>query len=172
MQRLLALRSTGSSVVVAHRLSCSTACAVFLDQGLSLCLLHWQVDSYLLCHQGNPRSTCSLFFLKLIYYLFGCAGVLVVAPRNLQSSLWLEGSWHMGSSSLARDRTWALCLGSMEPLPLDHQGSPKIYAFSFHPTLPTTDHRAAQGSEALHLACLGWDLDSIPCQLCDHVNSI
>ena len=42
------------SVVVVHRLSCSTACGIFLDQGLNLCLLFWQVDSHPLCHQGSP----------------------------------------------------------------------------------------------------------------------
>ena len=33
------------SGVVAHRLSCSTACGIFPDQGSSQCLLHGQVDS-------------------------------------------------------------------------------------------------------------------------------
>ena len=36
--------STGS-VAVAHRLSCSAACGIFLDQGSNLCPLHWQADS-------------------------------------------------------------------------------------------------------------------------------
>ena len=34
-----------SSVVVAHGLSCFTACGIFLDQGSNPCPLHWQVDS-------------------------------------------------------------------------------------------------------------------------------
>ena len=34
-----------ASVIVAHGLSCSTACGIFLDQGSNLCPLHWQVDS-------------------------------------------------------------------------------------------------------------------------------
>ena len=38
------LQSTGS-VVVAHQLSCSVACGIFLDQGLNPCPLHWQADS-------------------------------------------------------------------------------------------------------------------------------
>ena len=38
------LQSTGS-VVVAHGLSCSVACGIFLDQGLNPCPLHWQADS-------------------------------------------------------------------------------------------------------------------------------
>ena len=61
---LLLLRSTGSrragfsscgawaqqlwsagSVVVAHRLSCSTACGIFPGQGSNPCPLHWQADS-------------------------------------------------------------------------------------------------------------------------------
>ena len=42
------------SIVVAHRLSCSTAGGIFLDQGSNPCLLHWQVDSQPLDHQGNP----------------------------------------------------------------------------------------------------------------------
>ena len=31
------------------------ACAVFPDQGLNPCVLRWQTDSYLLCHQGSPK---------------------------------------------------------------------------------------------------------------------
>ena len=30
---------------VAHGLSCSVACGIFLDQGSNPCPLHWQVDS-------------------------------------------------------------------------------------------------------------------------------
>ena len=48
------LYSTGS-VVVAHELTCSSACGIFLDQGSNLKLLHWQVDSLPLSHQGSPQ---------------------------------------------------------------------------------------------------------------------
>ena len=40
--RALALGAKASGVV-AHRLICPVACSIFLDQGLSLCPLHWQV---------------------------------------------------------------------------------------------------------------------------------
>ena len=43
-----------ASVVGAHGLSCSVAHGIFLDQGSNPCPLHWQVDSYLLYHQGSP----------------------------------------------------------------------------------------------------------------------
>ena len=36
------------SVVLAHGLSCSAACEIFLDQGLNSCSLRWQADSYTL----------------------------------------------------------------------------------------------------------------------------
>ena len=46
--------STWASVVVAHGISCSTACGIFLGQGSNPCPLHWQVDSSPLRHQGSP----------------------------------------------------------------------------------------------------------------------
>ena len=49
------LYSTGS-VVAEHRLSCSVACGIFLDQGSNPCLsCIWQADSLLLSHQGSPE---------------------------------------------------------------------------------------------------------------------
>ena len=41
---------------MVHRLRCSTACGMFLDQGSNRCPLHWQVDSYPLHHQGSPNG--------------------------------------------------------------------------------------------------------------------
>ena len=49
------LWGTGSAVMV-RELSCSMACGIFLDQGLNPCLLHWQVDSLPLGHQGSPKK--------------------------------------------------------------------------------------------------------------------
>ena len=67
----LPLRSTGSrrtgSVVVAHGLSCSTACGIFPDQGSNTCPLRWQADSQPLRHQGSPRFFMCFCCLKLIF---------------------------------------------------------------------------------------------------------
>ena len=63
------LRSCG------HRLSCFTACGIFLDQVLNPCLLHWQVDSLPLNPQESPK------FLDLNY----CTMVIkenVLMPRK------------------------------------------------------------------------------------------
>ena len=40
------------SVAVVHGLNCSEACGIFPNQGSNPCLLHWQVDSLPLSHQG------------------------------------------------------------------------------------------------------------------------
>ena len=45
---------TQTSIVVACGLSCSKVCGIFPDQGSNPSPLHWQVDSYPLCHQGSP----------------------------------------------------------------------------------------------------------------------
>ena len=55
LRRPFSLWSMGS-VVVAYRLSCSTACGIFLDQGSNPCLLHWQADSLPPSHQGSPNQ--------------------------------------------------------------------------------------------------------------------
>ena len=67
---LLLLRCTGcilvapryqtpGSVVMVHRLSCSLACGIFLNQGSNLHQLHWQTDSLLLRRQGSPLNSIS-----------------------------------------------------------------------------------------------------------------
>ena len=44
----------GLSSSVAHRLSLSMECGIFPNQVLNPRLLHWQVDSLSLSHQGSP----------------------------------------------------------------------------------------------------------------------
>ena len=43
-----------ASVAVAHRLTRSPACGIFLDQGSNPCPLHWQACSYPLGPQRSP----------------------------------------------------------------------------------------------------------------------
>ena len=62
-----------ASVVVAHRLSCSTAYGIFLNQGLKLCPLYWKADSDPLYYQGSPSSNffalnCSSSYIISCYY--------------------------------------------------------------------------------------------------------
>ena len=71
---LLLLWNTGS-VVVAHRLSCSVAGGIFLDQRLNPCSLHWQVDSYPLYQQkslawiSNTVLWPHKWTSKILYYI-------------------------------------------------------------------------------------------------------
>ena len=58
-------------------LSCSTACGIFPDQGLNLCLLHWQADSLPLSHQGSLnfvldlKSSPFLIQISVLMYITG-----------------------------------------------------------------------------------------------------
>ena len=58
------LQGTGYLIVVVRGLSCSTACGIFLDQGLNPCLLHWQEDSLPLNYEGSQSMRPFLFPLK------------------------------------------------------------------------------------------------------------
>ena len=64
-------------VLVVCGVSCSAACGIFLDQGLNLCSLHWQADSYPLYNQGSP---CNFFVM----------GSLSLLP-HLFTSIWIHG---------------------------------------------------------------------------------
>ena len=59
--RWLLFQSTGS-VVVAHGLSCSTACGIYPEQQLNLWALHWQMDSQSLDHQESPALTIIIIY--------------------------------------------------------------------------------------------------------------
>ena len=71
--------SSAGSVVMAHRLSCSEACGIFLDQGSNPCPLHWQADSYLLDHHGNP-----IFSFLLSMMIENLGSVLRLSRLKLQ----------------------------------------------------------------------------------------
>ena len=59
------------SVVVAHGLSCSTACGMFRDQGLNPYPLHWQADSFFFFFFFKLiLITLLTFFFLIFIYLF------------------------------------------------------------------------------------------------------
>ena len=68
MQWLRLLWTTGVwvSAVVTHRLSCSEACGIFLDQGSNPCPPPLASDSNPLYHQGSPRVSYTMRKLYLI----------------------------------------------------------------------------------------------------------
>ena len=68
--------------------SCSTACGIFPDQGSNQRPLHWQADSYPLCHQGS--STNSKFNNHFRLGLSPFHGLLsVVYYPRMASQSWL-----------------------------------------------------------------------------------
>ena len=58
---------------MAQGLSCAEARGIFPDQGLNLCSLYRQADSYPLPHQGSPLLLF-IIILKIILFILGCAG--------------------------------------------------------------------------------------------------
>ena len=67
---------------MVHKLSCSLASGIFLDQGLNPCPLHWQEDSYPLHHQEGPLTVvliCILLMLSDIEHLFRCLFAILIS---------------------------------------------------------------------------------------------
>ena len=81
----LGLWSAGS-VVVAHGISCSTACGIFPDQGLNPCPLHWKAKSQPLDHQGSPGrqmlNHCATREVPVIYFKYS---TVYMSIQNSQS---------------------------------------------------------------------------------------
>ena len=82
---------------VAHRLSCSTACGIFL--------LHWQADSYPTLHQRRPSILgliclftysilwtffMSIFFYNFIISLYGYAMICLTNTLLLRKQSFLD----------------------------------------------------------------------------------
>ena len=66
---------------MAHGLSCSAACEIFLDHGSNPCFLCWRVDSLPLSHQGSPQLG---FFITLALAPVSCQPrVLLFVPAGL-----------------------------------------------------------------------------------------
>ena len=81
-----------ASVVAAHGLSrgvglgCSMACGIFPDQGLNLCPLHWQADSYPPYQQGSPGH----FSIRLSVLSLRCSSSsLYILDISLSSDLFI-----------------------------------------------------------------------------------
>ena len=95
--RWLFLLWSMGSVVVAYGLSCSTACGIFLDQGLNSCLLHWQSNSLTLSHQGSPK-----IYFFFFYYVQFCVLTHVTeqlhCPEKLRYPSLVKPSSHDQSS--------------------------------------------------------------------------
>ena len=75
--------------MVAHRLGCSVACEILSGQGLNLCLLHWQMDSSPLSHQGSPALS---FKHVALHVILGSLTRFSVWPISGMSGLiWASG---------------------------------------------------------------------------------
>ena len=150
------LWNTGSrcagSVVVAHGLSCSSACGIFPDQGLHPCPRHWQADSFFFFSWLLKKFYFILFTYLWLCWVFvsvrgpslvaasgghcssRCTGLSLSRPLLLRNT----GSRRAGSVIVAHGPSCSAACGILPdqglnlcPLhwqagsqPLRHQGSP------------------------------------------------
>ena len=108
-------------------LSCPLACGIFLDQGLNLCSLHWQVHFYPLCHQGSPyflmfRHGFINFFLniKLSVLIVEKRESYLLKAMQMLSKLkgYSEGDWEdWKERRLSTNRCSRLLTGDSEQTP-------------------------------------------------------
>ena len=98
------------SVLLFHYvLPLSQSSCLFLFLLFLLSSSYFNLSSKVSSIDLKQNLTLTLKKIYLFSYLFGCT----------RSQL-----WHVRSSSLTRDQTWAPCIRSAESQPLDHQGSP------------------------------------------------
>ena len=107
---------------MVHGLSCSVACGILPDQGLNLCLLHWQADSLLLSHLGSPPSGILSCHIHIRTYSL----LSSVAQSCLFATPWTAA--HQASLSI----TDSWCLLKLMPIELV---MPSNYLILCHPLL-------------------------------------
>ena len=79
------LQSPGS-VGMMHKLICSSACGILPDPVSNLCLLHWQVDSLPLSHQGSRHSRRTIGWAVLPWREVGRIHLYLLQPLMAPST--------------------------------------------------------------------------------------
>ena len=160
----LLLWSTGSgcasSVVVLHGLRYPAACGICPGQGLNLCPLHWELDSYPLCHQwkwkllscvrlfATPGQNAGVSSLSLLQGIFSTQGlnpgvlpfrrILPAEPQGKPRNAGVGSLSFSSGSSQPRNRTGVSCIaGRFFTNWARQQGSPQfshlnLQLYSFH----------------------------------------
>ena len=141
---------------MVHRLSCSTACGIFLDQGSNPCPLHWQADSFFNFYLFIYLFIYLIYLFLAVLGLRFCARafsscgergplfITVHGPLNIAASLvGSTGSRCAGSVVVAHGPSCSAACGifpdqgsnpcplhwQADSQPLRHQGSPYNYFF-------------------------------------------
>ena len=84
-----------ASLVLEHRLSCSVARGMFLDQGLNPRPLRWQADSCPWHHQGSPVVCFVTMKPEFCKPHFCFASNSMLASANGDAKERLEGQWRI-----------------------------------------------------------------------------
>ena len=143
---------SAGSVAMAHRPSCSAACRIFLDQGSTLCPLHWQAGSQPLDHQGSPPAVSRVF------------SFLSVAVTSVAASPIFPFS------------SFSVCLGATLCMTLRifwrYQGINHIIFtyFSFFPSASNPVLWNKQRKEFPFTLCLLWTGTGLDTYICDFIS--
>ena len=122
-------------VIMVHRLICSRACGIFLDQGSKSCLWHWQTNSLPLSYQGSPAclvaQSCPNLCDPIDHSPPGSSVHGILQARMLE---WVAISFCRGSSQ-PRARTCvsrvSLAL-QVDSLPAEPSGKPQRVTFTVY----------------------------------------
>ena len=87
-------------MAVAHRLGCPTVCGIFPDQGLNPCLLHGQLGSLPLDHQGSPWGQ-----FKVLSLFLNCCHNCPAFGEPFLSWLRDRGAWCAAVHGVAKSQT-------------------------------------------------------------------
>ena len=91
LQQLRLLGSRTQAQELWHMgFSCSTACRLFRDQGLNLCLLNWQAYPLPLSHQGRQKYAF-FTYLASMFYSFPKVSKSCYSPNAFLSSDYGQG---------------------------------------------------------------------------------
>ena len=131
---------------MVHGLSCSVACGILPDQGLNLCLLHWQADSLLLSHLGSPPSGILSCHIHIRTYSL----LSSVAQSCLFATPWTAA--HQASLSI----TDSWCLLKLMPIELV---MPSNYLILCHPLLPPAIFPSIRVFSNESVLCIRWPKD-------------
>ena len=88
-----------TGIVVVHGLSCPSVCRIFPEQGLNLCPLPWEEDSWPPNHQGSPHLffCCYWTIVKVIFHNYstliyrGCDPVKLYIEKQEADCIWPLG---------------------------------------------------------------------------------
>lgn len=123
---LLLLHSMGSrhtsfsSAVVAHKLSCSVACGIFLDWGWNLCPLHWILDHWITREVLAQTFKSSNYLASSNLLFFTAIMTVCCIPALVQ---WVPKGFHWFCLHMTYSQPFTMPCTPLTPEPFWHRAA-------------------------------------------------